>query len=418
MSKALLFLVFSFTLLSSQAHSQSDTLKLSLRQADSVFVNANYYLLASAMNVEAERAQIIQASLFPNPVITGEVNAYDPQNREILHAGRTGQKSFQLEQLVLIGGKRRSEIEIAKTNVSIAELELRNLTRELKFKLHTELIQISQQQALLNKYNSQLALLDTILTAYEAPVKKGFIPLKDYVRLKGVYLNLNNDRAELLQQFYEAQAIVQTLLLTDLPVKLNFSDREIESYIKVRDIEDLKLQALENHPELLILQQNRVLATQYLQYQKRLAIPDVNVFTSYDQRGGAFLNQVNTGISVPLPTWNRNQGNIKTARFRIRESEYALQAKQQEGLSAVQNNFALYTQTVTEYQKASRLYNSDFEVTVKGMIYNFQKRNVSLIEFVDFFESYNQVLAELARMKTQLVTSAELLNLSIGKDVF
>jgi cobalt-zinc-cadmium efflux system outer membrane protein len=142
------------------------------------------------------------------------------------------------------------------------------------------------------------------------------------------------------------------------------------------------------------------------------------LFASYDQRGGAFLNQVNAGISIPLPLWNRNQGNIKSSHYHVKEMEYNLLAMQQEKLSDLQNNYALYTQTVAEYNKTSRLYNADFEVTVRGMSDNFQKRNVSLIEFVDFFESYNLVLAELARMKTQLVTSAELLNLSIGKDIF
>lgn len=52
------------------------------------------------------------------------------------------------------------------------------------------------------------------------------------------------------------------------------------------------------------------------------------------------------------------------------------------------------------------------------MSLNFQKRNVSIIEFIDFFESYNDVLAELMRIKTQLVISAEQINLLTGKDIY
>jgi cobalt-zinc-cadmium efflux system outer membrane protein len=52
------------------------------------------------------------------------------------------------------------------------------------------------------------------------------------------------------------------------------------------------------------------------------------------------------------------------------------------------------------------------------MTNNFQKQNVSIVEFIDFFEAYNEVLTELARIKKQLVISAEQLNLLIGKDVF
>ena len=35
-----------------------------------------------------------------------------------------------------------------------------------------------------------------------------------------------------------------------------------------------------------------------------------------------------------------------------------------------------------------------------------------------FFESYNDVLAELMRIKTQLVISAEQINLLTGKDIY
>jgi cobalt-zinc-cadmium efflux system outer membrane protein len=238
------------------------------------------------------------------------------------------------------------------------------------------------------------------------------------VRLKGVYLNLNNDRAELMQQYFEAQATVQTLLQTTELIYFEFSDNDISAYIKSIPLEQLKDEALQNHPELLIMQENQHGADVFYRYQKSLSVPDVNLNASYDQRGGAFLNQINTGISIPLPLWNRNQGNIKASAFKAREAQYNLQATRQEQLTALQNHYVLYTQTVIEYQKTTALYNEDFDVTVNGMVYNFQRRNVSLLEFVDFFESYNQVLAEIARMKTQLVTSAELLNLSIGKDVF
>lgn len=370
------------------------------------------------MNIEAQRAQILQAKLYPNPVLTADFNAYDPQNNEAFHVGSTGQKAFVLDQLIVLGGKRKSEIELARTDASIAELEFENLARQLKFKVHTKLAEIGQESALLKKYNAQLSLLDTIMTAYGAQVAKGNIPLKDLVRLKGVYLNLNNDRAELLQKYFEAQATIQTLLSTQDVVVYNVTDSDIAKRIKVMDVDELKDDAIAGHPVLRLAQTNTIRATQYLRYQRRLAVPDINLNTSYDQRGGAFKDQINAGISIPLPMWNRNQGNIKTSEYRLKEEQYNFEALRQETLITVQNNYAAYLQTVAEYNKVANLYSADFELTLKGMSDNFKKRNVSLIEFVDFFESYNLVLAELARMKTQVVTAAELLNLSIGEDIF
>src|SRR5690606_40330754 len=111
-------------------------------------------------------------------------------------------------------------------------------------------------------------------------------------------------------------------------------------------------------------------------------------------------------------------GKINTPQFKVQEASYTMQAMETEMYSELQNSFLLYAQTVSEYQKATSLYNTDFEITVNGMIDNFQKRNVSIIEFIDFFEAYNDVPTEMTRIKTQLVISAERLNLLTGKDIF
>ncbi|WP_430406690.1 TolC family protein [Fluviicola sp.] len=409
--------LFLILLTSVGIHAQ-DTLRLSIRRADSVFLAKNYYLLAASMDIEAQRAQIIQAKIYPNPIFTADFNAYDPSNNQVFHAGKSGQKAFQLEQLIILGGKRHAEIELAKTNVGIAELEFQQLVRELKFRLHSDLYTIGQQDFLLRKYANQLNLLDTLLKSYEIQANKGNIALKEVVRLRGAYIQLNNDRAELFRSYIQTQTDLQILLQTNSIILPDSTESDLSHYLIPSSVGDIQTTAMENLPELLVIRQNKVLAEQYLNYQKRAAVPDINLFASYDQRGGAFNNQINAGIAIPLPFWNRNQGNIKTSQYRLQEAEYNLLAKENEIISRINNNYAYYVQTVSEYKKSTELYNDDFEKTVEGMTMNFQKRNVSIIEFIDFFESYNDVLAELLRIKTQLVISAEQINLLTGKDIY
>jgi len=411
------FILLVLTFLSFRSFG-SDTLTLTLHQADSIFLANNYYLLAASMNVEAQKAKILQAKLYPNPTFTADINFYDPQNDKWFHAGKTGQKSFQLEQLITLSGKRKSEIELARINADIALLEFQDLVRQLKFRLHKNLFALGQQQQLLTKYNTQLALLDSLMSGYESQVRNGNMPLKDFIRLKSEYLELNNDRADVLKEYFEAQADIQTLLQASQTIVFRFSDNEISSYIKIKDLEELITSARTHHPYLQISRENKKLAHTYLRYQKQMAVPEINLFSYYDQRGGAFDNQINTGLSVPLPIWNRNQGNVKAAQYEIKEAEYQLNAREQELLANLRNSYQLYMHTVKEYQKASRLYDKDFELILKGVYDNFQKRNISLLEFVDFFEAYNEAVTELARIKTQLVTSAEQLNLNIGIDVY
>ncbi len=413
-----LWLIIVFLGLNGLKLRAADTLKVSIKQADSLFLKNNFNLLAAAMNIDAQKAQIIQARLYPNPIFTADLNAYDPEHSQAFHVNNSGQKGFQLEQLILLGGKRKAQIDLAKTNVKISELEFQQLVSQLKFQLHSSLYFLSQQYILINKYNKQLNLLDTILTAYDVQSKKGNIALKDVVRLKGFYLNLNNERAEILKYYFEELAKIQTILQTNQVVLPLVSSKDFSAFIKPVNLDDLSNTALQNRTDYLITQQDKIFAEQYFKYQKRLAVPDINLFTSYDQRGGAFHNQVNVGISVPLPVWNRNQGNIKTANYQIKQREYDAESLKNKLMADVSNYYSLYNQSVIEYQKTDKLYNDDFEISFKGISENFRKGNVSILEFVDFFEAYNNALTEISRVKVQLNTSAEQINLTTGKEIF
>lgn len=396
----------------------ADTLRVSIKKADSLFLKNNYALLASALNIDAQKAQVIQAKLYPNPIFTAELNAYDPDNKKAFHIDNTGEKSFQLEQLILLGGKRKAQMDLAKTNVKIAELEFQQLVSQLKYQLHSSLYLLKQQSILITKYNKQLELLDTIVTAYETQSKKGNIALKDVVRLKGFYLTISNERAEMYKDYFEEMAKVQVILQTSSIIDVNEDNVNYGTFIKPISIDDISTIALQNRAEFLITEQDKIFAQQYFKYQKALAVSDANLFTSYDQRGGAFNNQVNVGVSIALPFWNRNQGNIRASRYEIKQREYDAESLKNKLISEIYNSYYLYNQSVTEFQKTNRMYNDDFETAFSGISENFRKGNVSIIEFLDFFESYNNALAELSRARVQLKTSAELINLTIGKAIF
>ncbi|MBZ1326268.1 TolC family protein [Aquirufa aurantiipilula] len=410
--------LFLMLLLAYSGKAQSDTLSISIAQADKVFLSTNYQLLATSLNIDVQKAQVLQASLYPNPVLTLDMNAIDPENNKIFHLGNSGQQSIQLEQLILLGGKRKAQIDLAKTNVEMAEFAFQDLIRQLKFELHTGLYLLNQQQILIGKYSKQMAMVDNIISTYEYQAHKGNIPLKDVVRLKGVYLNLSNERASIYGDYFHQLSKVQTLLQTKSIVVPKVTDADIQSFIQPFDVQLLIDQALENRPDLLLGKKDAVFAEQYFTLQKKLAKPDITLFSSYDQRGGAFQRQVNLGLAIPLMFWNKNQGNIKSAETQIKAKHLFVEGLKSQVIAEVQNTYWQYKQTVAEYLKNNKLYDEDFEITLKGMTENFQKGNVSLIEFVDFFESYNNALSEISRIKMQLATSAEQIKLSTGKELF
>lgn len=412
------YAIFFLSIIGATASYGNDTLHVSMQQADSLFLQNNYYLLASAYNIDIEKAHLIQAKLYPNPVFTADVNGYDPNTRKAFRVGGAGQKLFQIDQLIVLGGKRRASIDIAKTNIALAEKEFAQLVLELKANLHKDLFASSQHWLLIQKYTAQLALLDTLLQSYDTQVQKGNIALKDLVRLKSSYMRINNDRAEQLEEYFAIQNKIQLLLGVESEIRFDVNQLNFNAYIQEVSFGELEALMQANQPgiQLAALQKER--QTNAFALAKAERVPDVNVFTYYDQRSGAFDNQINLGIAIPLPLFHRNQGAIKAAETEIKQANMQEQFVNREYQTRLRNSFLQYKQALNEYNTLIPMYNADFDTTINGITTNFRKRNVSVLEFMDFFESYNEAATEIGRVKTQLIKCAEELNLITGKELF
>ncbi len=393
-------------------------LQLSLPEADSIFLSRNLLLLAQQYNIDAQDAFILQAKAYPNPLIAADINAYDPDNQKAFHVGQSGQKAFSLEQLILLGGKRKTEIDLAKQNKQVAELELEDLLRNLQYQLHTSYYTIYRQINTLDKYARQLALLDTLISSFEIQAGKGNLPAKDVIRLKSVYFKINNDKSALASEYFIEQQNIQLLLQTNDYLAPQIDEVQFEQLTFATNYDELLTTALEHRPDLKLANQSEAIALLNLKLQKRLAVPDLAVNTSYDQRGGAFNNQVNVGVSIPLPVWNRNRGNIKAAEYGSKTADLYQQQKVREVQTDVLAAWQTLTLSIAEFRKIKNYYSDDFDLVFEGINLNFQKRNISILEFVDFFEAYNESLGEYERVKNHLANSAMRLNYATASKIF
>lgn len=387
-----------------------DTISYSIDKAEEVFLKKNLILLASKYNIEKQNALILQSKLFPNPVIYANFNVYDPENDLYFHTGPTGQKDFMFEQLINLGGKRKTLIDIAKTNKEVAEAEFSDLLRNLKFQLNRSFYSIHQHRSIILKFNTQLLVLDTLIQAYELQAQKGNLSLKDVIRLKSVYLRINNEKAQSIQLLNEETKNMHLLLQEQGFFLPQIAEGSLDGFSKAVIINDLETAALNNRPDLLI--DSKLLQLSELSYklQRKAIIPDATFNVSTDQRGGAFKNQINAGVALPLPLWNYNKGNTKAAKNQIQINTYLLEERKAEVRAEVFEAYQNMVRSVEEYEKSKKLYNSSFETVFKSVNENFSKKNLSIIEFVDFFESYNDALRELERIKSQIAISAAKIN--------
>jgi cobalt-zinc-cadmium efflux system outer membrane protein len=155
-----------------------------------------------------------------------------------------------------------------------------------------------------------------------------------------------------------------------------------------------------------------------LQLQKATAIPDVSLSLSYDKYGNYGTNFIGGGIAFSLPFFNRNQGGIKQAQIAIDQSKVQLQNQQ----SRIENELT------TDYRGALRLeklYNSfdphfkdDFNHLIQEVFKNYEKRNISLLEFLDFYDSYKTNTLQLNTLELTRITSLEQLNFVTGTPFF
>lgn len=415
--KRILFATICLFYIGDQLVGQNGQL-FTIETCEELFLKNNTLLLAGQFDINAKQALIIQSKLYPNPVINADINLYDPQNKKMFHIDSSGQKAFEVEQLILLGGKRRTEIDIAKTNKVLAEAEFSDLLRNLRLELHRYFYSINSQRIVIENYNRQLTILDTIIASYKRQTEKGNLPLKDLIRLKSVYIKINSNKTELSAELTKAQKQLKLLLHMREEVIPLVPEEYLKKYLSPKPIAELQDLALQNRPDIKIAEGNSALMALVLQREKKQRIPDIALNGSYDQRGGAFRNQVNMGLTMPIPLLNTNKGNIRAAEFDKRAMELYASEKRLEVELDVQQAWLDMERSIAEYTKVRDLYNEEFINVNNGINNNFHLRNISILEFVDFVESYNESLSDFEKIKKKLAETAAMINYVTASNVY
>lgn len=393
---------------------------VTLQDCESQFLKKNLFLLASQYNIDASKALTIQARIWDNPTISAELNAYNPERNKYFDIGKEGQKVFGIEQLIYLGGKKRNEVKLAQTNEQLAELEFNDLLRTLKLQLRKSFYTVYYNTKSLETTDKQLAHIEDLINSYSVQAQKGNIPLKDVVRLQTLYLNFKNERMEVVNNNIEEQANLKLLLNSTENIVPDVSKDEFNKYLKTMDF-DLKSfenEAIANRPDYLAKQKEIDANELNVKWQKSLSVPDITLGANYDQRSGAFNREANLTVGIPLPLWNQNKGNIKYAKTILEQSKVEKQNFELQLQTEITSAWTKWDESRKNYTVIKPTVNSDFEAVYNGMLTNFQKRNVSLLEFTDFMESYNQATIQVNELKKKLALSAEELNSTINKDLF
>jgi outer membrane protein, heavy metal efflux system len=393
---------------------------ITLDEAEQLMQKNNLMLLAEQYNISGAKAAVIQAKIWEQPYLQTEINLINPQDNKMLDIGVNGEKMASIQQLIYLGGKKRNEIDFAKTNVEIAELQFEQLIRNLKFQLAQTFYNIYYDSQKASILDIQIDNLETLLKNYAIQEDKGNLPLKDVVRLQSLVLNLKNEKLEITKNIIESQQTISLLTgeREEIQPKVNESEL-INQYQHQNVIKDSLISvALENNLDYLTSLKLAESQELFLKWQKSLAVPDMNVGLAYDQRGGAFQNQVDFTLGIPLPLWNKNRGNIQLAEARSRQAGINKEYERLDLESKVTMLWKLWIEQKNQLSNVTETVNENLATVYSGMLLNFQRNNISILEFTDFMESYNQTTIHISELKKAWIMASIRLNYITNKDIF
>ena len=135
-------------LLTIEAKAQSDfrikpdTVSLKLDSLENGFLQKNLLLLAQRYNIEAQKALVAQAKLFPNPMLSFGTVMYQTATKQYFPVGNDGEISGGISQVILLAGKHNKQVKMAMTNASISEYQFYELIRTMKLTLQSDFFNI------------------------------------------------------------------------------------------------------------------------------------------------------------------------------------------------------------------------------------------------------------------------------------
>jgi len=396
---------------------------ISLQECETQFLKNNLLLLANHFNIEIEKAKIIEVKTWNNPEFGFEFNAWSPnEEKKFFNAGKYGQKSAYIQQLIHIGGQRKNEIDFAKSNTQLAELDFEILLQSLKYQLRNYFFTIYFDTKSVNQINKQLTNLRSVINNYSEQEKKGNVTLKDLVRLQNVSLKLSAERAVLITDLLENKKNLEILISSETLQNITPSPTttELENYQKpiLNNIEELQKTALEKRPDYLKAVKQIEAYNSNLKLQKSLSIPDITIGAAYDQNGGTFSNETNLTLAVPLPLWNKNKGNIIAAKYSINQAELEKNSLAIEVIAEVKSAYLKYNEQKSGYELTNSNIAKNLETVYEGVYSNFLKKNITLLEFTDFLESYNESVISQNEINKSYINACEEMSYTTASKLF
>ncbi len=304
------------------------TAGISFDQLAQTTLAQNKSLHAAREQLRQAEGRLKQAALRPNPSLDLS------RTTDALFANE-GESGFAvtLSQAFEIGGKRLKRTQVAEAELELAKAEIADQERQLIGQLRIAYLRAAETSARLNFLERNRGLNQQMVQVMTVRLSSG-----DASRLESHLLQAENNRVEaqrlsaesqLTQEMLELRKIAgispaEPLPLPSLPVTMPASreteDDLIEAAFRTRpDLRAARIrETLANVGVMLARAQVAPTIVGSVRYARE---PNVSRFATATQPQAFVKDSVlEFGVSIPLPLWNREQGNIQEAASKISQA--------------------------------------------------------------------------------------------------
>ena len=263
--------------------------------------------------VDTARGRAVQAGLYPNPTVNVRGNEISDRTGPAgIWSVYTGQEIVTANKLGLSQAAALKEVDQATLKL-VAE----------RYQVFTDVRQAFFEAVTLQR---RADILTDLVKLAEQSVEnaKKLLKAKEAAELDVVQLevDLERYRAELeatqraLPGAY--RRLAASVGIQDMPVARLVGD--LDTALPDYDLDQIRLYVLGIHPELRSAQVGVERAQLVLRRATVEPIPNVTVGAGYTYQGQNRSNDWDIGVSVPIPVWNKNQGNIFAASAQVSEA--------------------------------------------------------------------------------------------------
>lgn len=362
---------------------------LALPQAIALALESHADIAAAKRLVEAMQGQVIQASARPNPEL-----AYALEDTR----SATRSQSWQLNVPLELGGKRAARTRAAEKAREQAQAQLAEAQVALRANVTTAYFDALAAQERFTLARDSAALAQAATGAVTKRVAAGKVSPVEETKARVAEAGIRLELAQAASDERNAQTRLYAML--GQPPTRGFQlQSQSDNQAPIPQLAALRMQA-ESAPAIVAarIEVGRRQALTEVEQSKR--VPDITLSTGVKRSNETQRNMVLLGVSVPIPLFDRNQGNLLEAlqlEDKARDELQATTVRLHSELSQAHDRWSTIT---TEVQTLQAEVLPGAKSAYDAATVGFENGKFSFLEVLDaqrtYFSAKSQYLKALA----------------------